>query len=169
MNGEPSVRGRATPIAGPALMAVVLVLIWASQNLGGFGPFDRATTGWVVLAFAFVSPYLAGVAGRRVVVGTAIGFGFVTAAWVLATFVPGARIGCRPTTEPLDFLGPALTLGAVGALAYLAAGLVAFVELRRGRRRALAASILVAILGGVGMLVTFLIVLGPSVACPEVR
>lgn len=168
MNAGGARRGGVTLVSGPALLAVVLVLLWVSSNLGGFGPFDRATTGWVVFAFGLVSPFLAGVAGRRVVLWTAIGFGLVMAAVVLATWVPGARIACRPTTDRLEFLVPAMAIGVVGALAYAVAGLVAVRALPGGRARAMLASIVVAIIGGTAMLATFAAVFVVGVSCAPV-
>lgn len=154
----------AVTVAGPVVLGLVVALIGASSNLGGFGPFDRATTGWVVLPVALVSPFLAGLAGRRVVDWTALGFGLVMAAWTLAIWVPGAQLACRPTTDRLEFLVPALAVGMASGLASLVAGLVAAGVLPQGRIRALAASMVVAAFGGLGILVTYLVAF-PVVSC----
>lgn len=159
-------------LVGPALLALGLVLLGISNELGGVGPLDRSAFGWLVPvpmlllapgAAASAGPRAGRTASRRAIDAMGLGLGAVT----FAALATGTRqLGCSPHPSTLAVLMASLPVPLVLGMGWALAGRAAL----RFADRPLAA-IVVGALGAVGAAIAALLTFGllfPAAGCAYV-
>jgi hypothetical protein len=159
-------------LAGPALLALGLVLLGVSNELGGVGPLDRAAFGWLVpVPMLLLAPGVAASAAqrgdrtpaRRAIDLMGLGLGAVT----FVALATGTRqLGCDPHPSTLAVLTASLPVPLVLGAGWALAGRAAL----RFADRPLAA-VVVGALGAVGAAIAMLLTIGllfPAAGCAYV-